>query len=398
MNKKILLISISSVLALLLAVFFVAMSWDLFTRNSEKEKMQSAEQLIVHGKCDDNICNGKETSNNDPKDFPTQRGVCKKWNPGHYILPTSEEDIDEIELILANSNNHIAGIQGYFLWRDIEIKKDVYDFAKIKELLNIVKKYDKQLMMQISDRTFKSGEKAVPDYIYDDLKYSGGVEPKIPAPRGEVSRIWDPAVNERFNKLLEELGKQFDDDRNFEGVVLEESALGIDKNAPGFSWEAYADGLISINKAAVDAFPNSVIIQYMNWAPDPFLDYVIEQLYVMGAGMGGPDLVPDKGRFPEKQRMPAYDYYSKYAGKMPLGTAVQTPNLMKDEKNTKGNFTLDSFWDMGLNTLELNYIFWSFVEEPYHKFSFTNDVLPYINERGGEINDNCPANRLKNNM
>jgi hypothetical protein len=48
---------------------------------------------------------------------------------------------------------------------------------------------------------------------------------------------------------------------------------------------------------------------------------------------------------------------------------------------------------MGLNTLKLNYIFWSFVEQPWHKFNFTDDILPYINEREGKINDGCPENR-----
>ena len=325
----------------------------------------------------------------------------KKWNPGHYILPTSEKDLNKIGLILADSENHIIGIQGYLLWRDLETEKDVYNFSKIEELLKFVKKYDKQLIMQISDSTFKPEEKAVPDYLYEDSIYNGGVELKIPKPRGEISRIWDPAVNERFNKLLQELGKRFDSENNFEGVVFEESAPGIDiKNTSGFSWGTYADGLISRNKAAADAFPNSVVIQYMNWGPDEFLDYIIKNLYQVGAGMGGPDLVPDKGRYSTKKRIPAYDYYPLYAGKMPLGTAVQTPNLIRDDRNKKGHFTLDDFWDMGLNTLKLNYIFWSFAEQPWHKFSFTDDILPYINEREGKINDDCPENMQsrKNNL
>jgi len=381
MNKKTILIIVGLALMAVIVLGFV------FLNNPEQSN-----KLL--SKCGDGICQLIEKQK---EICPRDCDACLKWNPGHYILPTSEEDLNEIGLILANPNNHIAGIQGYLLWRDVEIEEDIYDFSKIEEVLNFIKKYDKQLIMQISDRTFKPGEKAVPDYIYEDSKYNGGVELKIPTPGGEVSRIWDPAVNERFNNLLEELGKQFDDDHNFGGIVFEESALGIDKNAPGFSWETYANGIIYRNKAAVDAFPNSVVIQYMNWGPDEFLDYVIENLHQMGAGMGGPDLVPDKGRSLSKERMPAYDYYPLYSGKMPLGAAVQTPNLLKDEKNEKGIFTLNDFWDMGLNTLKLNYIFWSFVEQPWYKFSFTNDILPYINEKDGKINDACPENHLLKN-
>ena len=323
-------------------------------------------------------------------DTLAETGGCKKWNPGHYILPTSEKDLDKIELILANPENCIVGIQGYFLWRDLEIEKDFYDFSKIEQLLQLVKRYNKHLFVQVSDRTFKLDEIPVPDYLYEDPLYKGGVEPRPNI--GPVSRIWDSNVNERFNKLLKKLGR-FDIDPNFEGIAFEESALGIDKNtALDFTEQAYADGLLSRNKAAVDAFPNSVVIQYMNWGPDKFLDSVIEQLYVIGAGIGGPDLVPDEGRYLTKGRIPAYDYYPLYAGKMPLGTAVQTPNLMRDDINKKGHFTLDGFWDMGLNTLKLNYIFWSFTEQPWHKFSFTKDILPYINEKNGQINRACPEN------
>ncbi|MBU1289796.1 hypothetical protein KKG85_00940 [Patescibacteria group bacterium] len=317
--------------------------------------------------------------------------TCKKWNPGHYILPTSEEDLDEIELILSNPLNHIAGLQAYFTWRQLETEKGVYDFSKIEEMLELVKKYNKHLFVQVSDRTFKAGEKPVPDYLYEDPIYNGGIE-LFTSGKGSVSRIWDPNVNERFNLLILELGKRFDDKENFEGIVFEESALDIDTTtAEGYSVEKLVDGIMHRNNAAALAFPNSVVIQYMNYGPSEFIN-LFEYLYLTGVGTGGPDLVPDKGRFPEKQRIPAYDYYPLYAGKMPLGVAVQTPNLMKDERNKKGIFTLDGFWDMGLNTLKLNYIFWSFVEQPWHKFSFTNDILPYINEREGEINDGCPEN------
>ena len=329
-----------------------------------------------------------------PKDsmHPSKCGNSKKWNPGHYLLPTKARTIEEIEAVLSNPNNHITGVKMGYWWRELEPEKDGYDFSEIEKHLALVRKYDKQLFMYFGERAFNSDDNPLPDYLYEDPQYNGGVEPWT-TKDGCVARLWDPAVMERMNKLIRELGK-FDNDPHFEGIIFPESALDINtKTAPGYSKKALVEGMISRIDTACEAFPNSVVIQYMNWGP-PELAEVIEHLYTVGAGMGGPDLVPDAGKFPEKQRIPAYDFYPVYAGKMPLGIAVETPNLLKD--NEKGDFTLDGFWDMGLNTLELNYIFWAFVEEKRFKFSFSEDILPYINEREGEINDACPENRSAN--
>jgi hypothetical protein len=73
---------------------------------------------------------------------------------------------------------------------------------------------------------------------------------------------------------------------------------------------------------------------------------------------------------------------------MPLGTAAQSSNLT----TKKGIFTLDGFWDMGINTLKLNYIFWAMVEGSRYTHSFSRDIFPYVNEKQGKINSDCPEN------
>jgi hypothetical protein len=77
-----------------------------------------------------------------------------------------------------------------------------------------------------------------------------------------------------------------------------------------------------------------------------------------------------------------------YAGKMPLGTAVQTPSFGGKE----GKFTLDHLYDMGVGTLKLNYLFWIRVEGPNYSHSFTRNILPFINQKHGAINTERPKN------
>jgi len=315
--------------------------------------------------------------------------ICKKWNPGHYIIMMNRRTIEDVETVFSNPDNYIKGLQVKVLWRDLEPEKDMYNFSKIDEYLDLVKRYDKQLVVQYKDRVFNSDERPVPDYLYSEPMYNGGVA--LTTSNGSIARLWDPAVMERSNLLVNALGEKYDNDSNFETLNFCESALGINKSNEDYTHEAYVEQLKSRIDSAKAAFPNTVVLQWMNFGGSVVLNFT-HYLYPAGAGMGGPDLVPDEGRFPNKTRIPAYDYYPIYAGKIHLGTGVQQPNLML--KNKKGNFTLDGFWDMGLNTLQLNYIYWAFVEESWFKFKFTDDILPYINEKQGEINDGCPENHI----
>jgi len=336
---------------------------------------------------------------------------CSKWHPGHYLLITRDTTRSEVEEILSNPNNYITGVQIGYYWYDLEPQKDKYDFSRIIAHLEAIKKYNKQLFISFMDRNFDPKDRSVPIYIINDPEYHGGVEPTNDG--GFIARLWDPLVIQRSNKLIEEMGKHFDKDPNFEGINFDESSLNIDiTKAHGYSHQAYADALKNRVDSAHKAFPTSTVIMYMNYGP-PELLKVIEHMAKVGVGMGGPDLEPDKGLFPYRLRTPAFAYYPKYAGRIPLGTAIQYANMLrpdyfqeycpshpnaplcrKDKRGNyvkrKGDFSLDGFWDMGLNTLKLNYFFWGMYNGREFKFQFYKDVLPSINSRKGEINKACP--------
>lgn len=73
---------------------------------------------------------------------PSNCGTLKKWNPGHYLLPTKDRTIEEIEAILSDPDNHITGVKMGYWWRELEPEKDGYDFSEIETHLALVKKYD----------------------------------------------------------------------------------------------------------------------------------------------------------------------------------------------------------------------------------------------------------------
>ena len=69
-----------------------------------------------------------------------------------------------------------------------------------------------------------------------------------PVPEGWVARRWDPAVRERFCKLLRVMGQALDG--KIEGLNLPETAIGFGENGrhhpPGYSFEGYRDAVCEI--------------------------------------------------------------------------------------------------------------------------------------------------------
>lgn len=314
--------------------------------------------------------------------------VQAKWHPGHYMLVWGGYTQKHFDTIAGTS---FQGAQVRYDWRDLELTENQYDFSRIESDLACLQRHGKRLVIQLMDRRFHSSKRPLPDYLHDDPAYHGGVEPFM-GKGGCVARLWDPAVRERQIALIRALGKRFDQEPYFEAFCFEETAIGIDKRqAAGFTHRGYLDALKQLVSAAKDAFPHTCVIEYGNWLASPpgALADLAEHCYQVGAGWGGPDVVSDDvpGRAP-RGRIAGYEFYAQYAGRMPLGAAVQTPSFGGKE----GAFTLDQIYDMGVNKLRLNYMFWIRVEGPNYSHSFTQDILPFINSKHGAINTERPQN------
>ena len=321
---------------------------------------------------------------------------CVKWTPGHYVYLPQGLKKKNLEDFIAGLDQVFKGVQVTVSWREMEVEKNHYNFGQIEKLIEVLKKNNKKMFLQIQERSFKEGEIPIPDYLYKEPKYQGGVTPlaapyriKKGKPVGSVAKIWNKNILERFNRLIEALGNRFDGEPAFEGINFPETALPINrKQTPDFSDVNYLEAIKLRLSTSKKAFKKSIVIQYINYMEKNNLEELLQYCYKAGVGIGGPDLVPDNGRHEKKARIPAYDYYPAYANKMPLGVAVQPPNFT----HMKGIFTLDAFWDMGVNTLKLNYIFWAAVEGKNFTHSFSRDIVPYVNKKSGKINTDCPEN------
>ncbi|WP_205626865.1 hypothetical protein [Pseudoponticoccus marisrubri] len=265
-----------------------------------------------------------------------------------------------------------------YSWRDLEPERGVYDFSIIAEDLAYLDSHDKGLWVQLQDASFMPTHRPVPDYLLTD-EFGGGVAAQLTEDgdfQGWVARRWDLAVAERFDALIAELGKEFDG--RSAGINLQETAIGVAGNAPGFAPEHYAAAIRARMDVLGAAFERSPAIIYAKFMPDEWLPWqdegYLRSIYTLaadaGVGLGAPDLLPTR----KGQLNHALGLLHELAPPVPRGIAVQDGNYIgetgsKAIQDKRPNIVpaLVSFAD---DFLDLDYMFC--VNQPPY---FEEDVL-----------------------
>lgn len=335
---------------------------------------------------------------------PAPTTSCTKWHPGHYVFVSTGSDkkffstdpakvTDYVNLnwdesylsnFLSGLGDNFKGIEIPVLWRSIERSENVYDFTMIDAALRAAKTSNKQIFLFLLERSYNSPNRPIPDYLYNDSKYGGGAYSFSGG--AQVAAVWNDEVQKRFYALIKKLGERYDGNANIEGIIFPESALDISPapaEATTEKYDAYIKGRI---EAGRQSFPNSQVFQGFNWGSE---NIITSNAIANKSGFHGPDLIPDTERKIGKKRTPAYNYYPLYAGKIPLASDVQSPQLKPN--GDWGNFTLEGIYSMGVDTLKLNYIIWSVFEWGPNYYNFS-DIKPFVNSKNGEIkNTACPS-------
>ena len=284
------------------------------------------------------------------------------------------------------------GAQLKYTWRELEQGEDGYDFSAIEHDLMLLNSKGKRLFIQLQDTSFDPNIINVPRYLLNDARYNGGADKQygIPdddetraVPEGWVARRWDPAVQERFHKLLLTLGKEFDG--KVEGINLAETAVSFGESGrlfpKGFTPATYRDAIITNMRVLKSAFPKSVAMQYANfmpgeWLPDSDLLYlrsVYQQAGELKVGVGGPDLLPYK----PGQMSHCYPLIRQCAGKVPTGIAVQDGNYQHKNPKSGQPVTISELVAFATEYLKVDYIFWC-TQEPF----YSKNLIPFLRAQG----------------
>lgn len=302
--------------------------------------------------------------------------------PHNYVFFGQERERIADTAFLSNPN--ILGAQLKYTWRELEPAPGRYDFRAIRRDLASLQRHGKRLFLQLQDVSF-SKTPVTPDYLRTDPAYHGGVAAKYEANAngrmqfdGWVARRWDPAVRDRFARLLTALAKEFDG--AIEGIVIPETAVGFDDPAhqpAGYSPAVYASSILEMLSSARGAFQRSCVIIYANFMPGDsltddgrdFLRSVHAHAAAIGAGVGGPDIMP----YRPWQRANSLGLIEKRPAEVIAAMAVQDGNLADRNRDTGQQITVPELYAYATARLRLNYIFWG-TEEPY----FTSAVLPFL--------------------
>jgi hypothetical protein len=313
--------------------------------------------------------------------FPAAGQPHKDGRLHHYIFFNLErERISEPDFLETKS---IEGAQLKYTWKELEKQKDAYDFSAVEKDLDFLKKHGKRLFIQVQDVTFDPRKNCVPAYLTSQPEYSGGVAVQYADDGktidGYIARRWDRAVQQRFQKLIEALGKRFDGE--IEGINLPETASDVirpGKTSPkGFSPAVYRDSILANMATLKQAFPKSASIQYANfmpgeWLPEDdhsYLQSVFDRAAKLGVGVGGPDLFPYK----KSQMKHCYKLMHEWKGTAPTGIAVQDGNYAYTNPQTKKKVTVKEQIDFARDYLHATYVFWC-TEAPYYR----RDLIPAL--------------------
>jgi hypothetical protein len=306
----------------------------------------------------------------------------------HYVFfGMDREQLKDAKSFLETPT--FEGAQVAYSWRQLEQGKDNYEFSMIREDLAFLEAHGKKLWIQIQDVMFSPRWKPVPEYILRDPQYHGGVdrqyeykgsdEANAVAVGGGVARRWDPAVRERFQKLLLALGKEFDG--RVAGINCAETSADFGESGrlfpPGFTPEIYRDAIIENMKVLRRAFQKSVTLVYANFMPGEwrptndkgYLRAVYRAARELKVGVGGPDLLPYK----PGQMGSSYSLIHEVAGEVPVGIAVQDGNSAYVNPKTGKRITMAEQIAFATEYLRADYIFWC-AEEPY----YSEQVIPFF--------------------
>jgi hypothetical protein len=317
--------------------------------------------------------------------------LTKKWYPGHYATVNSESGIGDTNPFLiepVKDNPFFVGYKFLIKWSSFEIEKDVWDWTKIHNALAVCERDNKVLMLTLVDVSHTGGTPPFPAYILTDV-YEGGYYLGSGDRKKIFPKIWLPQYLERWNNFISKLGEEFDSNPMIAAINFAESA----RDRPvGVTETEIANAFKSQNAAAVAAFPNTIVFQYVNYLRPSsetsragLMSFIVDTLK---SGFGGPDVKNFVFNTEVLTSHAFSKFYSLYQGKAPICVEAQRAAF-------NGGSAREVF-DYGVNEVKIHYFPWTTGVRDLKDAAFTiYDVIDVINAEMGRVNTTPPSNIIK---
>jgi hypothetical protein len=303
--------------------------------------------------------------------------------PKLFLFFNTERNLQDYQKVLKNPC--IAGVQVLYTWKELEPKKGVYDFSRVSKDLMFLNSIHKKLFIQLQDRSFHPNVFNVPDYIRKEKIYHNGIAMQydfpgegIPITEGWVARVWDPAVQQRFQLLMQKLATQFDG--KIYGINLPETAADFNsKNPPkDFTQDKYFNAELENISNLRKVFTKSAVVQYVNFFPGEwnndhkYMSRLFSYAIKHHIGLGGPDVVP----YRKAQMKNSYPFFHQNKNQLTnIGIAVQEGDYTY-KKSDKTYYNFSDFYLFVKDYLGANIIFWN-TKEPF----FSKELVPNLNNK-----------------
>ncbi len=343
---------------------------------------------------------GTETAQNLGASMP-ELGLAPgemKWNPGHYVVLDSDTNETTVDTALGEIRTLpvVKGVVVRAYWSQLEAERGVYRFGRIDRYVTKAAAQRKRFFLLLSIRGFSEG-KVAPEYLRAPY-YGGGVY-KFKNQRdtfGENLALWNEHARNRLILLIRELARRYNGNPNFEGVILAETAFGQPVDPVTEEQKAgYYAGLSLVDTAARRAFPNTVVIQFVNY-PIDYTPGIVDNLLEKGIGLGSPDVYVDDLQH-EKY---IYPFNDQARGRVPIGMQVEHHSYRST--HVGGPFDPPPVRDLYVfarDRLHSNYIFWQRdLREPYLAWTKVLQMFrsaDFPASPSGGLDARCPAKYVR---
>lgn len=227
----------------------------------------------------------------------------RKSNYGHYFSTQYTDSAADAATLCEQPG--VTGVVWHRTWHDVEPSEGTYDFSSFDDVLTATAASHNpkcQLWLFIEFKSFATSPVKNPCPTYLQAKYSA---PNSYGNGAATCFMWDPTVVSAYNAMLKAAAAHFDANPRVEGVILQESALGLDgaysqdvADGGTYTPTAWRDALINIIDNCASAFATSRCTPFLN-----FLRGGQQYMFDISAAItaipnnqvcfSGPDLLPN---------------------------------------------------------------------------------------------------------
>ncbi len=233
-----------------------------------------------------------------PIEPPEPEPSAKRWNPGHYLKTQGNHaksnqggywsDVNDSINTRVEDIPEILGAYVTIAWGVFNPVGSTYSWSEIDEVLASLTDKGKRLILELSYKSFTSGGAGLeaPSDLSGEIERTNS---------GWFAGVHRANVMDRYISAVEAIADRYDSHDNFEIMTNAETAPSFGSNEPGdYSKGSFAVQLRRLYSAAAQVFVKSNYCPLVNHLGKEVPD-LVEEIYQLRIGLGGPDARQDMG-------------------------------------------------------------------------------------------------------